>query len=187
MSDNYVIIQLDKNNSVVLNTPENLIVSVPVVESVISSGGYQGIQGPPGPQGLTGAEGPQGPQGPQGAAGVIIIAPASTNLSGHRAVVLNSLGEAVYADNNTAAHANKFAGVTQGASITGASATLQQFGEMTEPSWSWTPDQPVYLGANGFLTQTMPVATSAKFSLIIGVAQTATKLFISPMPPIFIV
>lgn len=181
MSDNYVTIQTEKNNTVILSVPENLIVTVPVVEAVVTSGGYQGIQGPPG------ADGPEGPQGPQGAAGVIIVAPSSINLSGHRAVVLNNLGEALYADNNTAVHANKFAGITQGASVQGASATLQQFGEITEPTWSWTPDQPVYLGSNGLLTQTPPVAATAKFSLIIGVAQTATKIFVNPMPPIFIV
>lgn len=133
------------------------------------------------------AAGAQGPQGIPGESSSLINALAAVNLSGHRGVVLDSFGQALYADNNTVAHANKFAGITQGAVVAGSNATVQRQGEITEPSWAWTPDQPVYLGANGILTQTMPVPASAKFSLIIGVAQTATKIYLNPMPPIFII
>jgi hypothetical protein len=181
VSDSFVTIQTEKNNTVVLTVPQSLVVTETQLETVVSSGGYQGIQGPQGLQGI------QGEPGPAGESGVVIVAPAGLNLSGHRAVVLNNLGEAIYADNNTVLHATKFAGITQGAVNTGSSATLQQFGEITEPTWTWTVDQPIYLGTNGLLTQTVPTAPSAKFSLIIGVAQSATKIFLNPMPPIFII
>lgn len=131
--------------------------------------------------------GSQGPQGIPGASSVENTVIAGVNLTGLRAVILNSAGEAIYADSATASHSNKFFGITMGSSNIGTTVTVKIFGELTEPTWSWTPDQPVYLGNNGALTQTVPVSPSSTFSLIIGVAVTATKIYINPMPPIFII
>lgn len=131
--------------------------------------------------------GAQGPQGVPGASSVENTVLAGVTLSGHRGVILNSAGEAVYADSATSSHSNKFFGVTIGAANVGTTVTVKIFGELSEPTWSWTPDQPIYLGNNGALTQTVPVSPSSTFSLIIGVAVTATKIYINPMPPIFIV
>lgn len=169
MSDTVISATNTLREAVITNQSQPTIVQSETINTVVVSGGAQG------------------PQGIPGESAALTNALAAINLSGHRGIVLNSSGQALYADNNTPAHASKFVGITQGAVVAGSNATIQRFGEITEPSWSWTPDQPVYLGANGLITQTMPTAASAKFSLIIGVAQTATKIYLNPMPPIFII
>ena len=61
MSDTFLAVEVEKNNTVLITVPENLIVSTAETEVVVTSGGYQGIQGP---QGVQGVQGPVGPQGP---------------------------------------------------------------------------------------------------------------------------
>lgn len=109
--------------------------------------------------------------------------PAGENLGGHRMVVLNDSQQAIYAVNTTLTHANKVLGMTTGAAALGGMATVQTGGEITEPSWGWVLDQPIYLGINGLLTQTPPIAG---FSLIIGFPITATKIFINLREPLIL-
>ncbi|MDP2786260.1 MAG: hypothetical protein Q8O38_16955 [Sulfurimicrobium sp.] len=130
-------------------------------------------QGPPGPQGIPG---PTGGSALQYLAGIA--------LGGHRMVVLDDAGLAIYADKSIPAHAGKVLGMTTGAANPGELATIQTGGEMTEPSWSWLLNQPIYLGANGLLTQTPPVTG---ISLIVGFPITATKVFISIKQLIFLI
>ena len=127
-------------------------------------------QGPPGGQGATGAPG-----------GTAVSAIAGQALGGHRAIVLDATGAAFYADCAVPGHFGRLAGVTQGAAITGDSVTVIGSGVMTEPSWAWTADAPVFLGSAGLLTQTVPVTG---FLQIIGIALSATTLFINPREPL---
>lgn len=131
--------------------------------------------------------GEQGPQGIQGVPGPVggsaLQYPAGVALSGHRMVVLDAAEQAIYADKDTPAHAGKVLGMTTGAAALGDIATIQTGGEMTEPSWAWTLDTPVWLGSNGLLTQTAP---ASGFSLIIGFPITATKMFVDLREPIFL-
>lgn len=130
-------------------------------------------QGPPGPQGIPGPTG-----------GTALQYPAGMALGGHRMIVLDDTGLAIYADNSIPAHAGKVLGMTTGAANPGELATIQTGGELTEPSWSWLLNQPIYLGANGLLTQTPPVTG---FSLIVGFPITATKAYISIKQLIFLI
>ena len=61
MSDTFLAVEVEKNNTVLITVPENLVVSTAETEVVVTSGGYQGIQGPQGPQGVQGVQGPVGP------------------------------------------------------------------------------------------------------------------------------
>lgn len=167
MSESLVLTQTVANSSVITNTANTLVVQTTQYGTVVLGGA-------------------QGPQGIPGESSVLTTLIASTNISGDRGIVLNSAGQAIYADNTTMSHGNKFAGVSQGAATSGTAVSIKSFGEMTEPTWNWTVDEPVYLGAGGLLTQTVPVSP-AKFSIIVGMATAATKLFINPMPPIFII
>jgi len=106
---------------------------------------------------------------------------AGETLGGHRVVRQYTDGCVYYASNTSDSHKHAILGVTTGAVSSGNDATVQTFGELTEPSWAWTPGQPVFLSTSGLLTQTAP---SSGFVLVIGTAQTATKLFISIKPPI---
>lgn len=133
----------------------------------------QGQQGPPGAQ---------GPPGPAGASVTSYV--AGETLGGNRAVKANVSGQAVYATNTDAA-SQHLLGVTTGAAVFGDNVSVQRSGVMVEPSWSWSPNQPVFLGANGVLTQTYP--TGALLSIIVGFALTPTSIHLSPREPIITV
>lgn len=108
---------------------------------------------------------------------------AGAILSGHRMVVLDAVGKAVYADNTAMTHVNKVLGMTVGSAVADAAIDILRWGELEEPSWTWTLDQPVFLSTNGLLTQTPP---STGFSQIIGFPVSATKLYISLREPIIL-
>jgi len=131
---------------------------------------------------LPGPEGIAGPTGPAGA--TVLTYTAGVNLSGHRMVVLDDSALVIYADITVAAHVSKVVGMTTGAAMAGADATIQTGGELIEPSWSWTLNIPIWLSTDGLLTQVAPVSG---FSLIVGFPITATKIFISIREPIFLI
>lgn len=106
---------------------------------------------------------------------------AGEDIGGHRVVIQYTDGCVYYASNTSDSHKHAILGITTGAVSSGNTATIQTYGELTEPSWTWTPGLPVFLSTNGLLTQTAP---SSGFVLVIGTAQTATKLFVSIKPPI---
>lgn len=137
------------------------------------------------------AQGPQGIPGPKGDKGVPggteITRPAAINLSGHRVVMLDGQGGATYASNADQTHANRLVGMTTHAAVSGAPVAISIYGEVTEPSWNWNVDQPVYLGVDGFLTQTPPAAPAAKFSVVVGFPISATTLFINIGIPITLI
>ena len=130
-----------------------------------------------------GEVGPQGPQGVPGPSGTAVVLPfvADGALGGNRVVRPTTLGKVGYADSATPAHANIVLGITVGAANDGAAVSVQVSGPMTEPSWTWTPDAPVFCGLAGALTQTPP---TAGFSLIVGVATGATTIAIGVKQPI---
>lgn len=152
---------------------------------VVVSSGEQGPVGPQGEQGVPGSPGPAGPAGPAGASGdVAFIYPAAASVSGHRVVTLDEQGEVIYASAGTEAHANRIIGMTTNAAATGDALNVKKFGEVTEPSWNWDVQLPVYLGTDGLLTQTPPVAPTAKFSVVVGFPISATTLFVNIGLPI---
>lgn len=97
-------------------------------------------------------------------------------LSGHRVVTV----EGYYASNTTATDKFKILGLTTGAVISGDSATVQTFGELTYSGWNWTLGNPVFLTTNGNITQTVP---TSGYRIIIGKPITATILFIEISEP----
>lgn len=92
--------------------------------------------------------------------------------------------DVVYADATQPTHMGKLMGLTLNAASPGGTVEIRSDGEVTEPSWTWTPDQPVYLGTNGLLTQTVPNAGTAYFLQKVGFAVAATRLFLTIDPPI---
>ncbi len=105
---------------------------------------------------------------------------AAGTVGGQRAIVL--LGNsALHADNTNAAHFGKCVGVSCHASVAGDMVDVQVFGPMVDPGWNWTPDGPVFVGADGVLTQTPP--TSGWLQRV-GLANTATKLWVDLQPAI---
>ena len=128
-------------------------------------------QGPPGPR---------GPIGPSG--GSALSATAGQDIGGHRLVLLNAKGDAIYADARQLSHAEVVVGLTVFAAVQGQSIDIVRAGIVEEPSWSWAADQPVYLGLDGVPTQILP--PGALFGLVVGFPIAPTKLFMSIKPPI---
>jgi hypothetical protein len=135
-----------------------------------------------GPQGAPGAQGPPGSA--DGSASINLTGIADGNLSGHRVVTPQADGTLTYASNDNPAHLHVPLWITSGAVLDGDAADMFAFGLMIEPSWSWTPGAPVYLGTGGQLTQTPPTPPGAAFLAEIGVATTATSLFVDRSPSI---
>jgi hypothetical protein len=75
------------------------------------------------------------------------------------------------------------AGITIGASSSGASVGLLSSGVLEHTGWTFTTDLPVFLGLAGAITQTLPPA--AVFSKVLGVAVSPTRISIDFQPAIF--
>jgi len=130
-----------------------------------------------------GAQGPVGPAGPPGpAGGDVVVLPAATELGGHR-VVRSTGGFVGYADAYDPDHGDDVLGLTLGAAAAGDDAQVQSAGLVTEPSWAWVPEEPVFVGAEGIPTQSAP--TDAAFLLVIGFAITATSMRVRIESPIY--
>lgn len=107
---------------------------------------------------------------------------AGETLGGDRLVYIDSSGQAKYASNDVLSNTNIVLGITVGAASIGTNVEIQLEGEYEEPSWSWTLEQPIFLGNNGLLTQTQPTAPA--FSLVIGFPITSTKILLRFNNPI---
>jgi hypothetical protein len=107
---------------------------------------------------------------------------AAATLSGHRVVTPQPDGTLNYASNDNLSHVQAPLWITTGATDVGGTVDALMLGQMTEGSWTWSQG-PVYLGANGLLTQTPPVSP-AVFLAQVGTATTATSLFVDRGPSI---
>lgn len=124
--------------------------------------------------------GPAGPPGGGSGSSVIVTGTAGVDLSGHQAVVRQADGTFVYADNTTPAHLALPVGITSGAATSGDQVQVVMFGELTEPSWTWAPG-PIFLGAGGALTQTVP---DSGFLAQLAAATGATTVFVDRSPSV---
>lgn len=102
-------------------------------------------------------------------------------LGGHRVVRATTPGNVGYVDPSDPAQAHAALGLTVGAASGGTAVEVQYAGAMTEPSWSWTANLPIFVGAAGVPTQTPP---SVGFHAPIGVAVSATSMVIQIKTPV---
>ena len=138
-------------------------------------------------EGLQGLPGPSGPPGrPGDPGGSLVQRQAQQALGGHRVVLMNANDRADYASNAVRNHSQRVIGLTVGAAAADETVLIQSFGELTEPSWNWVPDFPVFLGTNGLLTQAQPGFPAAKFQLVVGFPISNTTIFINLREPIFL-
>lgn len=127
-------------------------------------------------------EGP--PWMPPAGGGELLSAPlpASTNLSALRMCAL-SQGLLVYASNDNPEHAFATLGLLTEAVEAGQTTRLVTGGPVSDPSWSWSVGQPIFLGENGALTQTPP---ETGFLLRVALPVSPTQIQIDIDDPIFI-
>lgn len=130
-------------------------------------------------------QGPAGPPGSSGASTFETTNDSGLALSAGRAVSITS-GGLVYSDNRIQSTLLSYVGVTTTAAVTGAPIQLQEIGALELTGVSLTPDQPLYVGIDGFLTQVAPEAPGAVYSSIIGYAITPTRVFLTPRSSIIL-
>lgn len=103
----------------------------------------------------------------------------NANAVTYRMVSLNSSAQTVLASSLDIGQVDKVIGMLDSDGETVA------FGVVTNPSWSWTPEQSLYLGSNGTIVTTSTV-DGAAFSLKIGTAISSTQAFIKIGTPIIL-
>lgn len=126
----------------------------------------------------------QGPAGPPGQSGANYIAfYADGPISGHRMVKSTVAGKVGYTSSSLQADANTVLGMTLNAASADGVVNVQTSGPVTEPTWNWTPNLPVFLGVSGAMTQTPP---ATGFQLVVGIATAPTTLVLGIKQPIIL-
>jgi hypothetical protein len=108
---------------------------------------------------------------------------AATTISADTAVAIVN-GQLVPAQSGLVAQAGYVVGIAINGGPTGTTINIQQLGSLTLSSWNWTLGQPIFVGPNGPLTQTVP---TSGFSQIVGIPVSSTSFTIGLQPPILIV
>ena len=108
-----------------------------------------------------------GPRGEDALGSTVTLA---NNTGGHKAVTHD--GNRVQTDT-----LDRYAGVTLTAGDAGKDVVIQRLGIMEDSSFSFTPGQPIFIGADGALTQTVTFPM-----LRIGLALSTTKIELNPQP-----
>ena len=101
----------------------------------------------------------------------------NNNATQYKLVALNANGETILASSLDISQVDKILGVLDDESET------VTFGSITNPIWTWTPEQSLYLGSNGAIVTTSTI-DGAAFSLKIGYAISGIKAFIKIGTPI---
>ena len=89
----------------------------------------------------------------------------------YKMVALNENAETVLASALNSSHVDRVVGILD------ANNSTVTFGTVTNLSWTWTPEESLYLGSNGEVVTTSTV-DGAIFSLRIGYAISSTKIFV---------
>lgn len=165
------------SESVLVRTPNTAVVTVVEARSVVVT--------PPQPFSTVAVRGVPGPRGPQGvpgpAGGATTVTVGATPLSGHSAVAADAAGLLIKADCTNAAHRGAVLGLLANAYSPGDQAVVQTAFTLEHAGWTWTPG-PVFVGAAGQLTQTLPVG--AVFSQVVAHALSPTLVLVDVQPPI---
>ncbi len=82
---------------------------------------------------------------------------AGENISALRILTTDSNGLAIYADPLNADHVRKLLGMSTSAGLINEPVVIRLEGKYQDSGWSWDPNEKLYLGANGTLTQVAPV------------------------------
>lgn len=140
--------------------------------------------GPSGPVLIIGVgqQGPAGPPGPVGPSGGSGFTRTSTSaISGHRVVRSTGATTVEYCSAADPTHKDTLLGLSLNAASPGDSITIINGGEVVEPTWSWTPGLPIFVGVNGALTQTFDPGWA--WVRIVAVATSATSIVVGLREP----
>jgi len=122
------------------------------------------------------SSGPQGPPGRDGADAGQLSVVAAENLGAARAIQIDGF----YVQPN-AESLSLYAGVSSNSALIGENVAVTKEGRFSDPSFSFTPNLPIFVIADGILTQTAP---QNGFVRRIGFALTETVINLDPFPTI---
>lgn len=130
--------------------------------------------------GTPGLQGPPGPMGPAGSS--VEVLTAAMPVSAFRCVSLLPDGRAALTDPLDDVSMQAIAGLsTSAAGAAGASINVGR-GFIQNPAWSLAPNSPIFVGADGALTQSPPTAIVSRQ---VGIALSATSIHFNPLQPFF--
>lgn len=107
---------------------------------------------------------------------------AGEDISGHRVVVISDSG-ILKADINNINHTNLTLAVTTQAGTIGNNIKVLITGQLTEPSWNWSYDNPIWVGPDGVLTQIPPITG---WLCQVATVINPTSILISPKQPLIL-
>lgn len=106
---------------------------------------------------------------------------AAQAIAGHRAVALNDANQLVYASNEVLTHAYGPLYLSLNAATAGDSVAIARDGLIQELSWTWQPEQPIFLSTEGQLTQDLAqIRAGPGFLLTVAIALSETSILFSP-------
>lgn len=118
----------------------------------------------------------RGPAGTPGLDGGVTTVTAAEALGGFRAVTV----EGLHCEGTDAIELAKYAGVTVTSGTLGSEVEIRKNGLITLTGETLTPNQPIFVGANGVLTQVLPMNPFRR----IGWAVTTEIVNLDPFPSI---
>jgi len=118
------------------------------------------------------------PSGDAVLGGDVLTKVAVAAVAAHRLVVSSGAAGCLHASNAVRTHGDEVIGIAQAAAAIGSPVVVQSAGEHVFDGWAWTPGDRLFCGVDGQLTQTPPLDAAA-FTLSVGHAITATKIFIA--------
>lgn len=95
---------------------------------------------------------------------------AQENLGGHRVITAAGF-------HATEATLDQIVGISTAATVVGQKVSIKSIGFMSEPSWTWTPGQPLFVTGAGVLTQTPPTGTVRRIAWAISATEINVDLF----------
>ena len=149
--------------------------------------GYKGEQGPPGLDGKDGKDGNPGVPGLRGESGAtdspINYFCGVGALNAGQPVFLTATNTVLPATAENITHAGRVVGIALNDAVTGEIVRVKRSGSVTKDSWDFIPGQRYYLGPGGEFTLD---PEGMAFIQKMGLAESATSLFIQMEPPTII-
>ena len=108
------------------------------------------------------------------------------NINAYQVVAVRSDGLAYIADASAVADANRIVGVATTSATTGNTISVQQVGVVNNNGFLFTAGESVFLGLVGALIQTVPSDTPGNFSVMMGVALSASQLELQIGTPVIL-
>jgi hypothetical protein len=101
---------------------------------------------------------------------------AAEDVGGHRAIAADAQGDAVHGDPASAAGGLPVIGMSLNAASIGDEVIIRTAATVEEPAWNWAPGS-IYLGAEGTLTQVVPVSGAI---VVVGTAVGPHRIRVAP-------